>query len=123
MDAYQKGSRLLRALAHPARLMIAEALSQEEACVCHLEARLGLRQAYVSQQLAVLKSAGLVSERRVGTFIHYRLTSRGVLAILEALRQSTGIPVQPLPGVGRGRCGCPRCELSEERDEPQPTRR
>jgi ArsR family transcriptional regulator len=123
MDAYKDGARVLRALAHPVRLMIAEVLGQEESCVCHLEARLGLRQAYVSQQLAVLKAAGLVSERRVGTFIYHRLISREVLAVLEALRGITGIPSQPLPGARRDRCGCPRCELSEERVEAQPTRR
>jgi hypothetical protein len=64
-----------------------------------------------------------VSERRVGTFIYHRLISQEVLGVLEALRGITGTPSQPLPGLRRDRCGCPRCELSEERVEARPTRR
>jgi len=112
MDSYEQQARVLRALSHPIRLRIAEILAQEEACVCHLEARLGLRQAYVSQQLGVLRSAGLLSERRVGTFVYHRLADPALGEFLEALRHLTGAPAPRLGPVEPASCGCPRCELS-----------
>ena len=112
MDSHPEQARLLRALSHPVRLQIAEILAQEEACVCHLERRLGLRQAYVSQQLAVLRSAGLLTERRVGTFVYHRLADPALAEFLEALRHLTGAPAPSLGPVEPAGCGCPRCELS-----------
>src|SRR5690349_29500 len=53
----QRQARLFHALMHPARLTILNTLRDGEACVCHLEARLGYRQAYLSQQLAALRAA------------------------------------------------------------------
>jgi DNA-binding transcriptional ArsR family regulator len=57
---------LLRAVAHPVRLVILEVLSQDEECVCHLSYLLGRPQPYVSKQLAELREAGLVQDRRDG---------------------------------------------------------
>lgn len=114
MNVHEKQSRLLRALSHPVRLQIAEILSQEEACVCHLEARLRQRQAYVSQQLGVLRNAGLVTERRVGTFVYHRLADPGLAEFLAALRRLTDAPVPDLTSPIPASCGCPRCELSRQ---------
>ncbi|MFA9491213.1 MAG: ArsR family transcriptional regulator, partial [Anaerolineales bacterium] len=53
MDGYKYTSKMLKALAHPVRLRILDALSTDvQACVCHLESQLQLRQAYISQQLS-----------------------------------------------------------------------
>ena len=53
MDGYEQTAEMMKALSHPTRLQILEVLSEEgESCVCHLENRLGQRQAYISQQLA-----------------------------------------------------------------------
>ena len=57
MKAYEKQSDLLKALAHGSRLAILDILREGEQCVCHMEATLGLRQAYISQQLMILKQA------------------------------------------------------------------
>lgn len=65
---------LFKALAHPTRLAIIELLRGGELCVCNLERALGCRQAYVSQQLTVLRDAGIVSDRRAGWRIYYRVT-------------------------------------------------
>jgi DNA-binding transcriptional ArsR family regulator len=103
-------AKLFKALAHPARLRILEALEQEEACVCHLETLLGLRQAYISQQLAVLREAGLVSDRQEGLYVFYRLADERVPALLALARRgapddSKRPPVRPLPN-----CSCPKCQ-------------
>jgi DNA-binding transcriptional ArsR family regulator len=58
----EKVAALFRALMHPTRLAILEMLRDDEECVCHMEAMLGLRQAHVSQHLSVLREAGLVDD-------------------------------------------------------------
>ena len=75
---------IFRALAHPARVRILELLSEQELCVCELAAALNRRQAYVSQQLSVLRRAGLVVDRRHGLQVFYRLRDRGLLDVLDA---------------------------------------
>ena len=66
-------SRLFKALGDETRLRIVALLSHGELCVCHLEKALGLSQPNVSRQLAVLRSAGIVRDRREGSWVHYRL--------------------------------------------------
>jgi len=102
-------ARLLKALAHPVRIQIAMALAQEESCVCHLEARLHLRQAYLSQQLGVMHEAGLLSERRVGTFVYHRLANPKLRDVIRAARAVTGSRGQPIPRLDPTDCACPRC--------------
>jgi len=66
-------SAFLKALSHEGRLMILFHLSDGERSVSELERRLGARQAAVSQQLARLRSDGLVASRRNGKTIIYRI--------------------------------------------------
>jgi len=66
-------SRLFRALGDESRLRIIALLAHGELCVCHLQEALGLPQPTVSRQLAVLRAAGLVADRREGSWVHYRL--------------------------------------------------
>jgi DNA-binding transcriptional ArsR family regulator len=104
-------ARITKALSHPVRLQIAEILSKQEACVCHLEHALGQRQAYVSQQLGVLKNAGILRERREGTFIYYRLSDPAISEALESLRKVSGLPSNPLQTLEvTGNCPCPPCK-------------
>ena len=74
---------LFKALAHPKRLAILEALRDGERCVCELEEALHLRQAYVSQQLTVLREAGLVCYRKDGWNVYYRIGRPEVYTLLE----------------------------------------
>jgi ArsR family transcriptional regulator len=81
MDAYEYQAALLKALAHPVRLQILDILRDGEQCVCHIEAVLGLRQAYILQQLMLLRKAGLLADR-VGhlglmTSLHWPVRSDG----------------------------------------------
>ena len=69
----QAVSEVFDALAHPVRVRIVELLMERELCVCEIVALLGRRQAYVSQQLAVLRQAGIVHDRREGLKVFYRL--------------------------------------------------
>ncbi len=76
---------LLRALAHDDRLVLLCQLAQGEHSVGELEARLGIAQPTLSQQLGVLRREGLVSTRRDGKHIHYRIASDDALALMHTL--------------------------------------
>jgi len=70
---YQARARILKALAHPARLFIVEELAKGPRCVCELQRRLRLDISTVSKHLSVLKSAGMVQDEKRGLKVHYTL--------------------------------------------------
>ena len=116
MDSYQLTADVLKTLGHPARLQILEVLAMEgDACVCHLEWRLGYRQAYLSQHLARLREAGLVIDHRDGLNIFYRLVAPDLPEMLAALKQSLTIlapdtaNIEITNGDPSRACPCPRC--------------
>jgi DNA-binding transcriptional ArsR family regulator len=112
MNAYGESAKLFKALMHPARLEILDILRDGEACVCHIEAALGQRQAYISQQLSVLREAGIVQDRRDGWNVHYRVTQPQVFALLDvAITMVGGQPGgrKARSGVTVENCPCPRC--------------
>lgn len=76
---------LLKALAHPARLMLACTLAEAEYSVGELEEMLDIRQPTLSQQLGVLREAGIVETRRDARQIFYRLTEEKAAQLIAAL--------------------------------------
>jgi ArsR family transcriptional regulator len=80
-----KASALLKVLANPDRLLLLCQLTQGEQCVSDLEAKLGLQQPSLSQQLTVLRQAKLVSTRREGKQIYYSITSHEAQAVMQLL--------------------------------------
>lgn len=121
MDKLTSIARDFKALGHPVRLAILDALRGGEQCVCHLESALGMRQAYISQQLAVLKEAGLVQDRRDGWNIYYLVSSPEIYAVIDAAREIPGARGK-LPtrlAVRSVRCFCPKCHPGEERSPEQ----
>jgi ArsR family transcriptional regulator, arsenate/arsenite/antimonite-responsive transcriptional repressor len=66
-------SRLFKALGDETRLRIVALLAHGELCVCHLEEALSLSQPKVSRHLATLRAAGVVEDRRDGSWVLYRL--------------------------------------------------
>lgn len=104
-----QAAELFKALAHPTRVAILEMLRHGEECVCHMEAVLDRRQAYISQQLMILRAAGLVLDRRDGLNMFYRVVRPEVFAVLDAARSLGGetdigaIPLRPAD------CPCPNC--------------
>ncbi len=109
-------SQLFKLLSHPARLAILEVLREDEHCVCHLEARLGFRQAYISQQLALLREAGVVDDRRDGWNIYYRVVRPEVFELVDTARSALKLPAvrtRRLPIINA--CPCPKCGGQETR--------
>ncbi len=84
--AADSACRMLKVLSNPDRLLLLCRLAQAEACVSELEAELGIVQPTLSQQLGVLRDEALVSTRREGKRIHYRLRSPQALAIMGVLQ-------------------------------------
>jgi len=109
-DKQEQLSALFKALVHPARIAILDSLRSGEQCVCHLEAHLGYRQAYISQQLAVLRTTGLIQDNRDGLNIYYRIIRPEVFALIDVARAMTGISLSQIPSnQTRVMCPCPRC--------------
>ncbi|HEY76188.1 MAG TPA: helix-turn-helix transcriptional regulator [Thermoflexia bacterium] len=102
-ESYRRAAQIFRLLAHPVRLHILDELRRGEACVCHLQAILKRPQPYISQQLRVLREAGVVEGIKRGLFVYYRLSDRRVEQLLEEILGPAGPPTPTPP------CACPRC--------------
>ena len=83
----RQASDLLKALAHEGRLMILCVLCEGEKSVSELEHMLALRQPTVSQQLARLRTDGLVRTRRDGKTVYYSLAREDVRIIIGAVHE------------------------------------
>ena len=119
MEIYQSQAKLFKALMHPVRLAILDVLRDGEECVCHMEAILGHRQAYISQQLMVLRDAGLVQDRRDGLNIFYRVTRPEIFSVIDASLQLTGgyrmdRIHQKHSKNDKTACSCPKCHPVKE---------
>jgi DNA-binding transcriptional ArsR family regulator len=79
----QREDTVFRALADPSRRAIFERLSRGETAVKDLTARFDISQPAVSQHLATLRSAGLVSERRHGRLVYYRVEPKGLRPLID----------------------------------------
>ncbi len=112
MNPYDTPAKYFNVLRHPARLAILEALRGGEQCVCHLEAMLDFRQAYISQQLMVLREAGLVQDRRDGLNIFYHVVQPQLYEVIDAARRLSGEPGGALPPSPD--CTCPKCHPQPE---------
>ncbi|MDP1919503.1 MAG: metalloregulator ArsR/SmtB family transcription factor [Myxococcales bacterium] len=75
--------RIFHALADPSRRAIFESLTRGELAVKDLTARFDISQPAVSQHLATLKNAGLVSGRSEGRCIYYRVEAKGLKPLLD----------------------------------------
>ena len=85
MQNAQRASNFLKAISHEGRLMILCHLVTGEKSVTELEELLSARQAAVSQQLSRLRLEGLVTPRREGKVIYYRLTDDRPKQIMEVV--------------------------------------
>ena len=125
METYQTQAQLFKVLMHPTRLAILDELRGGEQCVCHMEAKFGLRQAYISQHLMVLRDAGLVADRRDGWNIYYQVHKPEVFQVIDAMKNltdtsnsiQTGRPQSNNYSSEKKRpCPCPKCNTGSEAD-------
>ncbi len=118
----------LKAAGDPTRTRILKLLEEEDLCVCQVQAVLRLAPSTVSKHLAILKSAGLVEDRREGRWIHYGVASgsrnlyaKAVLAVLRGpldrdaivvadrrrLREVKAVPLDEICSVTAARAAAP----------------
>lgn len=108
MNVYHLQAAMLKAIAHPVRLHMVDLLRQAPECVCHLSAALGKPQPYISQQLAILRNAGVIVDEREGTNIFYRLADAAVARQVEAACGPLADGAEGGHHSVRG-CNCPKC--------------
>lgn len=112
----ERVSVFLQAISPESRLQILLAIGAGEACVCHMEFILGYRQAYISQQLMALREAGLVTARRVGKYIFYRLENPEIIVVIRLVGKLAGLDSSNLTtgmSTHQGSCGCPNCSVPQ----------
>ncbi len=116
MSDFESSARLFKTLMHPARLEILDVLRDGEHCVCHIEAALGYRQAYISQQLMVLREAGLVQDRRDGWNMFYRVVQPAVYEVIDAALRTMGKSKTATRRRSSqvATCTCPTCQPLEK---------
>ena len=86
---------LFRALGHPARIRILEVLAEGERSVGDMAPLVGIESSHLSQQLAVLRRAGLVSTRKEGSSVYYAIRDP---ATVELLAVAKSILINSLSG-------------------------
>ena len=84
---YQLKAEFFKTLGHPARIRVLELLSEREHAVAEMLPQVGIEAAHLSQQLAVLRRANLVTYRKQGSTVYYSLTSPQVAELLAVARQ------------------------------------
>lgn len=72
-EVYKQRANIVKAMAHPSRLMMIDALAEGEKCVCDLQRLVDADMSTVSKHLSLMKSAGIVTDRKEGLKVFYRL--------------------------------------------------
>ena len=80
-------SRVLKALGHPTRLLIAEELGRGERCVCEFVDLAGVDYSTISRHLNVMKQAGLIEDEKRGKQVFYKLRVPCVLNFMECVEE------------------------------------
>lgn len=77
-----QAAEVLKAVAHPVRLQIIEALEAGRRSVNEIAERVGEKQAITSQQLTIMKDKGILSSHREGARVFYRIENENVIRVL-----------------------------------------
>lgn len=73
LPVFEARARVAKALAHPSRLMMLDALGEGPMCVSDLTQLVGADQSTVSRHLAVLQASGIIGHKKDGARAHYYL--------------------------------------------------
>ena len=87
MEVFQLQADFCKSLADPKRLMIIHELRDCERSVNELAERLGLKQSNTSQQLAVLRKAGVIVPRREASTVYYNLVNPKIAEACDLVRE------------------------------------
>jgi DNA-binding transcriptional ArsR family regulator len=101
MARASSGESVFNAIASPTRRALLDALALGENNVSELVASLDVTQSAVSQQLSILKAAGLVEERVAGRFRHYRLCAEPLAEVDAWVGRYRALIEQQLDALGK----------------------
>ena len=79
---------VMKAVAHPIRLQITELLEKREMCVGDIVEASGGKQASTSQHLNMMRDKGVLSNRRDGAKVYYRIDNRNVVKLLHCIHDN-----------------------------------
>ena len=82
---YEARATIIKAMAHPSRLLIIDALAKREHCVCEFTDMIGADTSTVSKHLTVLKHAGIIEDDKRGQMVFYKLTCPCILKFLSCI--------------------------------------
>lgn len=91
---------VIKALAHPSRLQIAEALQQGERCVCDLRDLVGADLSTVSKHLAIMRQAGLLEMEKRGLNVYYRLRCPCLMSFFDCVDSLAPVSKRRQTGAG-----------------------
>ncbi len=80
-------ARIVKSLAHPARLFVVQTLLEGERCVCELTELIGSDISTVSKHLALLKNAGIIQDEKRGNKIFYKLRTPCLVNFLQCVER------------------------------------
>jgi DNA-binding transcriptional ArsR family regulator len=98
--AFEQRAQVLKAMAHPSRLLMIDELSRGERCVCDLTKLVGADISTVSKHLAVLRRVGIVEDEKRGQQVFYRLKVPCVLGFfhcVESVLQASAMKASDRP--------------------------
>ena len=81
--SFNSQADIFKALAHPTRLQILNLLRLEERCVCEIFPALEMEQSNISRHLAILKKEGILSMRKEGLNVYYRVNDPRIFEVLD----------------------------------------
>jgi DNA-binding transcriptional ArsR family regulator len=97
-EKYEFRARVLKSLAHPARLRLVDLLTERgELCVCDLTEEIGFDMSTVSRHLTQLKHGGIIESEKRGQMVFYRLRVKclaGLFGCIEAVLQDQVVHLQ-----------------------------
>ena len=99
-------------LGHLARLQILTILRHSPECVCHLQAMLNKPQPYISQQLRVLREAGVIADMKDGLNVYYHLVDPTTARFLDVAFGPVQLAADGEHETIAG-CPCPKCNPPE----------
>ena len=100
---HQSRAGFFKALGHPTRLFIVEELARGERCVCELQEMIDADFSTVSKHLSLLKSSGVVSDRKEGLKVFYRLRMPCITKFFDCIEE-----VETMGGKAKACCSSSR---------------
>ncbi|MFW5836554.1 MAG: ArsR/SmtB family transcription factor [Desulfovibrionaceae bacterium] len=97
-ERFEARAAIMKALAHPSRLMMVHELGRGERCVCDLTELVGHDMSTVSKHLNILKKSGIVQDEKRGKQVYYKLCTPCVLNFFHCMESLLTVNLRRLKG-------------------------